>query len=388
MIIIEKPYVSETLVDSIVQNDWYVLENDALELANIEEGAFNILDQENAKYRYSTMSYPQIYSNSESGIRWVQANMPDSKLTKYLNLFKDKSEFRRTFADLYPNFSFKEVTFEDMKKMSLESLEFPLVIKPVAGFMGFGVHIVQNDADWKNALYNLEEEIKQAQRMFDESVISSSRFLIEDFVQGEEFAIDAYFDKQGQPVILNIFQHPYLNSKDVRNRIYMTSVGIMVKYLAKFAVILKQMGERIDARNLAIHMELRVTPDENIIPIEVNPMRFSGWCTTDVAKYAWGINVYEYFMAQLKPNWNEILEKAPRGVYYFSMAEVPEGLDKSKIKSFNYDKFLANYSNILEVRRINPKNNPLFAIIFGHTQDKEEVKQILQLNMKDYIIFS
>ena len=158
--------------------------------------------------------------------------------------------------------------------------------------------------------------------------------------------------------------------------------------MAKFAIILKQIGERIDARNLAVHMELRVTQDEKIIPIEVNPMRFSGWCTTDVAKYAWGINVYEYFMQQKKPDWNEILANASRGVFYFSMAEVPEGLDKNRIKSFNYEKFLKNYSNILEVRRINPKNNPLFAIIFGYTQDREEVKQILQLNTKDYIIFS
>ena len=58
------------------------------------------------------------------------------------------------------------------------------------------------------------------------------------------------------------------------------------------------------------------------------------------------------------------------------------------LKTFNYEKFLMNYSNIFEVRRINPKNNPLFAIIFGYTQDREEVKQILQLNTKDYIIFS
>ena len=136
MIIIEKPYVSEFLVDSIVQNDWAVLENDTLDVANIEEGAFNIIDQESAKYHFSNVSYPQIYSNSENGIRWVQANLPESRLSKYLSLFKDKVEFRRTFADLYPEFSFKEVSFEEMKKLSLESLHFPLVIKPAAGFMG------------------------------------------------------------------------------------------------------------------------------------------------------------------------------------------------------------------------------------------------------------
>ena len=179
-----------------------------------------------------------------------------------------------------------------------------------------------------------------------------------------------------------------MDSKDVRNRIYMTSVGIMIKYMARFAVLLKQIGDRADIRNLAVHMEVRVTQEEEIVPIEVNPLRFSGWCTTDVARYAWGINVYEYFMEQKKPNWNDLLSEARGGVYYFSMAEVPDGLDRSKIKAFNYDKFLTNYSKVLEVRRIDYKNNPLFAVIFGFTQNKEEVKQILRLNTKDYITFS
>ena len=45
-----------------------------------------------------------------------------------------------------------------------------------------------------------------------------------------------------------------------------------------------------------------------------------------------------------------------------------------------------NYSNVLEVRRINPKNNPLFAIIFGSTKNKDEVVKILSLKTKDYVI--
>jgi len=388
LIIIEKPYVSELLIDTIVQNDWTVLDNDALEIANIEDGVLKKFDEESAKAYYSRIEHPLVYSNSENAIRWFTANLPESNFSKTLTIFKDKSIFRDTFKDLFPNFRYQEVKFEDLSKIPLESLQFPFVIKPAAGFMGFGVHIVYDDKDWRTTLSALEGEMQYAKKLFEENVISSTRFLIESYIQGDEFAIDAYYDKDGHPVILNIFQHPYLDSKDTRNRIYITSAGIMMKYMAKFAFLLKQIGDKIDVKNLALHMEVRVTDDEEILPIEVNPMRFSGWCTTDVAKYAWGINVYEYLLNQQKPDWNEILSKANKGVYYFSMAEVPEGMDRSKIKSFNYEKFLANYSNVLEVRRINPRNNPLFAIIFGQTNDKEEIKQILQLKTKDYITFS
>ena len=76
MIILEKPYVSEFLIDSIVQNDWAVLENEALDLINIEEGAFETIPQEVAKDYYSRIAYPLIYSNSENSINWVLENLP------------------------------------------------------------------------------------------------------------------------------------------------------------------------------------------------------------------------------------------------------------------------------------------------------------------------
>ena len=96
--------------------------------------------------------------------------------------------------------------------------------------------------------------------------------------------------------------------------------------------------------------------------------------------------MYECFYNQKRPDWNTILANAKRGVFYFSMAEVPSDVARKNIKGFEYERFLANYSNVLEVRRINYKENPLFAIIFGSTESKEEVIKILSLKTKDYII--
>lgn len=156
--------------------------------------------------------------------------------------------------------------------------------------------------------------------------------------------------------------------------------------MAKFSILLREISEAKNIKNFPMHIEIRVKEDGEIIPIEVNPMRFAGWCTTDVAKYAWGINVYDCFYNQKRPDWNTILANAGKEVYYFSMAEVPLGMDKSKIKKFEYERFLSNYSNVLEVRRIDFRNNPLFAVIFGSTTKKEEVEKILALKTKDYII--
>lgn len=388
MIIIEKPYASEFFVDSIVQNDWVVLENEALKTAGIEDGAFETITTDDARDYYNQVEYPIIYSNSENSINWVLENLPESNLSRYIKLFKDKFIFRNMLKDVFPDFYFKALEYDHLAKISLEELKYPFVLKPAVGFLSLGVHTVHNDEDWKVTLNQLEHEMELAQKFYPEAVVNTSKFIIEEYIQGEEYAVDAYYDKNGNPVILNIFHHPFFNSKDVSDRIYVMSTEIMIKYMAKFALLLKEIGDKNNIRNFPLHIELRVTGDERIIPIEVNPMRFAGWCTTDVSKYAWGINVYECFMKQQAPDWNEILSKAANKMYYFSMAEVPSSIDREKIEGFEYDNWLANYSNVLEVRRINPKIHPLFAVIFGSLEDKDEIKRILQLKTKDYTIFN
>jgi len=387
MIIIEKPYVSELLLDTIVQNDWMVLENEAVTHADIEEGALELVPSVAAAEYYKNVDYPLIYSNSENSINWILENLPDSNLARYINLFKNKTEFRDMLKDIYPDFYYKEVPYEDLEKIKLEDLKFPLVLKPTVGFLSMGVHTIYDDKEWKESLFALKQEIETASKLYPQEVVDASKFIIEEYIDGDEYAIDAYYDKDGMPVILNIYQHPFLNRKDVKDRIYLISAGIMMKYLARFMMLLKQIGEKNDIRNFPFHMELRITDDEKIIPIEVNPLRFAGWCTADIAKYAWDLNVYEYYMYQKRPDWNEILSNAKRGVFYFSMAEVPVGQDITRIKSFDYERYLSNFSNVLEVRRINPAANPLFAIIFGSTQDKDEVRNILELKTKDYTNF-
>ena len=357
----------------------------AVEEADIEEGAFDLISSDIAKNYYLTQEYPLIYSNSENAITWVLKNLPDSNLSNYIKLFKDKIAFREMLQEMFPDFYFKAVEFDELKKMTPDGIRFPVVVKPSVGFLSFGVHTIKESKEWKDVISQLEKEMRMAAMMYPNHVVNSTKFLIEEMIEGEEYAVDAYFDRDGEPVILNIFQHPFLNSKDVSDRIYLMSVGIMTKYMAKFGLLLREIGQLKNIKNFPVHIELRVTKDGKIIPIEVNPMRFAGWCTTDVAKYAWGINVYEYFYDQKKPNWNEILANATRDVFYFSMAEVPANFDRKKYKGFEYERFLSNYSNVLEVRRINPLDNPLFAIIFGSTTSKEEVVKILSLKTQDYI---
>jgi len=384
MFILDKPYVSEFMIDTIVKNDWAILDNEQIKDAGIEEDAFNLWSEKKAINYYSMQEFPLIYSNSEGAISWVLKNLPKSNLSEYIKLFKDKFAFRELLKEIYPSFNYQTIEYLDLKDLKPSEIKYPVVIKPTVGFLSFGVHKIYNEDEWKDAISKLGKEIAIAGSMYPSSMVNATNFIIEDLIEGDEYAIDAYFDRNGDVVILNIFEHPFLNSQDVRDRIYVMSASIMIRYMAKFGLLLHQIGELKNIRNFPLHIEVIVTNEGNIIPIEINPMRFAGWCTTDVAKYAWGINSYEYFYKQLRPDWNTIIENSDKKIYYFSMAEVPTSIPKNAIREFNYDKYLSNFSNVLEVRRINHANNPLFAVIFGSTTEEDEIQRILALKTEEF----
>ena len=386
MFIIEKPYASELIFDTILQNDWWVLDNQAVRDAEIEEGALRLITSNQAKDYYLKQEFPLIYSNSENAVDWVIQNLPKSNITSYIKIFKDKCLFRNNLQELFPDFYFREVELKELKDIDTEELRFPCVIKPAVGVLNIGVHTIKSPDEWKNTVSNIENEIKQSLSLYSGSVVDSSKFIVEEYIEGSEFAIDAYYDRNGEPVILNIFQHPFLNSDEANNRIHITSAEIMIRYMAKFGIVLKNIGDLINIKNFPMHMELRIKDDGSIIPIEVNPMRFGAWCTTDITKYAWKINPYEYFYKQKRPDWNEILSEAGRDIFYFSLIEIPKNVDKNKVQGFEYEKFLSNYPNVLELRRTNPVQTSMFAIVFGSTTDKHNIGKILELKVQDYVL--
>ena len=149
--------------------------------------------------------------------------------------------------------------------------------------------------------------------------------------------------------------------------------------------MLGEIGKTLDIKNFPMHIEVIKTDDSTIVPVEINPMRFAGWCTTDLAYYAYGINIYEYFNNDLKPDWDKILADKQDKIYYFAMAETPVGIDKSSIK-FDYPALEKFFYKVLDFRKIDYKEKPLFAVIFGEAKDREEINKILEMDVNDFVV--
>lgn len=378
MIILEKPYVSDFLIETIKKNNYSVLDNEvsreffSQEFLISEEEAIEICKEE------------LVYSNSENSLNWISDKLCGTDIDRMITLSKDKVAFRKAIKSIFPNYYFKEVLYSDLKKISLEKLKFPLVLKPSVGFLSYGVFSVQDEKEWKSVLLKLDEEIEKIKGVFPASVVDTSSFIVEEMISGEEFAIDAYFDEKSEATILNIFKHPFFDGKDVSDRVYFTSKQVIQEHLIVFKNLLDKIGKIVGYKNFPFHLELRY--DGNVaVPIEINPLRFCGWCITDIAQYAWGINVYEAFLNQEKPDWDEILSKRGEEFYYFTIGDIPNSMSKADILAVDYERYLKNISETLALRKIDYKNNPIFAIVFAKTNDVNEIKSLLSLDMANYI---
>lgn len=389
MIVIDKPYVSDFLVKTIKENNFEIVAT-ASARNMIADKTLNWITEEEAKISLKKNPETPIYTNSENTINWIQNHAVSSNLPGQIEMFKNKIKFRELIKDSFPDYFFKGVRFEDLRKLNVEELKFPFIIKPAVGFFSIAVHKVDNAAEWLQVLDKIDSENKSSKDLYPKEVLNVSDFIIEEYIAGEEYAIDCYFDKKGKPVVLNILHHLFSSDKDVSDRVYSTSKEIIQKYKHEIQDFLEIIGEKAKLKNFPAHVELRIDEKGRINPIEVNPLRFGGFCTTgDLSWYAYGINSYEAFFQSKKPDWEKIFETRKEKKYSIIVLDNNSGIEECEIESFDYEKLLMDFEKPLDLRKIKLNEYSVFGFLFAETKygNEKELMEILGSDLKKYIRF-
>lgn len=388
MIILDKPYVSDYLFKLLEQKRYPVLGNSTAKMLK-DSQKLNILDSKEFASLYKE-NRGALYSNSENAIGWIAENLSDTPLPNQISIFKDKAAFRRFIRNIYPNFYFKEVSFAELDNFNKDELQFPLIIKPSVGFFSMAVYRVDNLKEWNETVSLINEHMHTLKDIYPEQVMNSSNFIIEEVIEGVEYAVDAYYNEKSEPVILNVLKHSFGSEKDMSDRVYSFSKKIIIENSKKIMPLLKEIGERAELKNFPIHIEIRIDKDNNIVPIEVNPMRFAGWCVTDISGICVGLSTYEYFIEGLIPDFNQIFKGIEDKVYNLVLIDMPSDVKAVNVKSFNYEKLMSRFTKVMEIRKINYNEYPVFAFLFVETdsEDSDELKSILKSDIKEFIEFN
>ena len=387
MFFVDKPYVSDFFKMTVRDNAIPVVGTDIEKEIDLYSGT-KVISEDRAIKMAQELNNLTIYTTSENSIGWISKYLAFSNLPEKIELFKNKLKFRELTKSIFPNFYFKSVRVEDLKKIQFSELPIPFIIKPAVGFMSMGVYKVSNFKEWTNTIDSIITEIDQIKNLYPAEVLDTSSFIIEQCINGDEFAVDAYYNSIGEPVILNILNHTFSSDTDVSDRVYISSKKIIESNLKEFTEFAEKIGNLAGVNNFPVHIELRRDNDGTLLPIEVNPMRFGGWCTTaDISYLAYGFNPYLYYYSQKKPNWSEVLKGKEGKLFCIIVLDNSTGIDVDNITSFNYEKLLSKFEKPIELRKIDFQKYPVFGFLFTETREDNfiELKNILDSDLNEFI---
>ena len=387
MFFADEPYISDFFKSTVKDNEIPVVDTDIIKELDLYSGT-KVLSESRAIEIAGKSKNPLIYTTSENAIGWISRNLPFTNLPGKIELFKNKLKFRELTQSMFPNFFFKEVHVENLEKIKLNELQLPFIIKPTVGFFSMGVYKVSDSKEWITTIDLIKTEMEQIKDLYPAEVLDVSSFIIEQCIEGDEFAVDAYFNELGEPVILSILHHTFSSDMDVSDRVYTTSKNIIEENIEEFTEFVREIGQLAVVKNFPVHIELRRNKNGNILPIEVNPMRFGGWCTTaDITFRAFGFNPYLYYYAQKKPDWTEHLKGKEGKLFSIIVLDNSTGVDAEKIRSFNYEKLLESFEKPMELRKIDFTKYPVFGFLFAETREDNfvELKRILDSDLTEFI---
>lgn len=387
MYLIDKPYISDFLINTIKENYYQVVATKAAKEL-VADPSLNWISEEEAIATIKNNPSQRIYSNSENVLSWIDKHFGESELSKQINILKDKAKFREQIKALFPEFKFKKIKLENIQNIATKKLSFPFVIKPSIGFLSVGVYIINDENDWIKAKEKITPH--NLHSIFPKNVLDTSHFIIEDYIQGEEYAIDYYHNDKGEVVILNILHHIFSSGTDTSDRVYSTSKTIINQYKSELEEFLSTIGNKLNLKNFPAHAEVRIDENGNIIPIEINPLRFGGWCTTgDLSGITLGFNSYKYYFENTRPNWDTIYEGKENKIFSLIVLDNNSGIKPDEVSKFDYKALANDFENPILIRALDINTYPLFGFAFVKTDQKniEELHHILNSDLGKYITF-
>ena len=387
MLVLDKPYVSDFLLRCAEEHGLPVLRTPAaMRLANGR--SLDYMESDLTGRSGIETAAPRVLTTSENALALIADAIPDSELVAQVDLFKDKLAFRRATASLHPDIEFRAFLLEELAEANPADLPYPSVIKPAVGFFSMAVHPMFGPEAWDDTVRGIEVEMAAARDIYPPSVVDGSVFIVEQMLEGDEFAVDGYFDSDGLPVILSVFRHLFASEDDVSDRVYITSKEIIEECLADFSEYLAALGHVIGCRDFPFHAELRRDGSGALRPIEVNPLRFGGWCTTaDLTAQAFGLNPYlAWFRAEV-PDWPAILANHAGQTYAVVVLDNSTGIDAAEIRSFDLDAVCARFEHVVEARSIDYREYPVFGFLFvrAPSSDLSELEGILTSDLAEYV---
>ncbi|MDD3236211.1 MAG: ATP-grasp domain-containing protein [Candidatus Cloacimonetes bacterium] len=325
----------------------------------------------------------KVYVPSETSLSTVMQHMDNPSCVAGINKLKDKYLCREALRSLYPDFYFAKCKLDEISQADI--LERKIVIKPLKGFFGTGVRFADSSTNLDALKAEIRKEVTENSRFFPESILTKDEYIIEEFIEGEEYAVDMFYDELGKAVITNIYHHPVSEIPDYAHLMYYSNKELFDNYLETFIRFFNEFGASLKLRNFPIHAEFKLRGTE-FVPIEFNPMRYGGFGLADLTFNSYGYQPIAAYFNNQAPNWEAIWISRQTYSYAFILAYNGKGIDLNSHapEHERFRKYLKQYAELMDYVKLDFRKNPVFAIAYIRSDDYTQMLQLLSTEFADY----
>jgi hypothetical protein len=365
----------------INQNKLYlitsVVEAGALETLPVTPSVELMTNDELLQSELQFALHQRICVTSEYSIESV-INRLDAVRRNAVESLKDKFKFRELLANIYPVYQYRFIKFRDIKNLSVDKKS---VIKPVRGCFGTAVRVIDPHTDFVALSAELEAELIKNAKVYSNYTLSKEDFIVEEFIYGEEYAVDMFYNSDGEPCIVNLFHHPMPKHKAYLHMAYNSSKKVFDEVFDKAKNFLSELNKLLKVKNLAMHVEVKVS-NGKVFPVEINPMRFGGMGLGNLIYYSHGVNPYTSFINDCEPDWKNLWKGKEKDVFTFFIAY--NGLHKPVEKYRpNREKLKKQFTEVLHEQPFDYQKQLAFGIYFLK-ETEENISKLLKIDFDDF----
>ena len=322
--------------------------------------------------------HDKVCIGSEAAIENVIARIDDLARVKAIELLKHKYAFRQILADIYPSFQYQFIQSHQIQDLQITQKS---VIKPVKGVFGTAVRIIDRDTDLTELGSQLQTELTKNTDLFSPSVLSTTDFIVERYIEGEEYAVDMFYNSVGSACIVNIYHHPLPQNLAYLHVIYYSSQAVFDRIYAKARQFFTELNRILNVTNLPIHGEFKFD-GECLMPIELNSLRFGGMGLGNLTFHGLGIDPYACFAEDIEPDWQQIWQDKQTDIFAFFIAYNGANIDTRKYQP-DREKLKQQFTEILLERDFDYQHQLAFGIyILKETQ--QNLAKLLKIEFDDF----
>lgn len=316
---------------------------------------------------------------TEAAMDEVVARLDDHR-REAIRTLKDKVAFREVLRPTFPDLTFESVATDDLASVHLDPAG-TYVIKPALGVFGAAVRTVSGDVDLGRLRDEMEAEMAHDAAVLSETALSADRLIIEQYIPGEEYAVDVFFDDDGRPVITGAYHHPMPDNEAYLHMVYYSSAAVMAEVADQAMAFFRTLNDTLGVRNLAMHSEFRLSGGR-LVPIEINSMRFGGMGLGNMAFHLLGVNAYRHFIDGTTPDWSA-LSADPRALVFF-IAYNGHTVDVAT-QSPNWPALRERFTDIALEVPFDHRSQLAFGILYAR-EPVERIPDLLAIEFDDYFM--